>query len=1048
MATLAKFGGFGQAADKPINPACLEACLHTVSSLAQKPIREFPFMNTSSLMAVGLALTMTSLSATAADKTAVASQDSVPAATVYREVERGANHKVWQRETYERGPDGKVVTRSHKYTELASGMHYQNSQGEWQEAKEEIETAPGGAVARQGQHQVIFANNLNSYGAIDMQTPDGKRLRSNVLGLGYMDKATGQSVLIAEIQDSQGELISANQVLYPDAFKGVKADAVYKFRKASFEQDIILREKPADPEAYGMNSETTELVVITEFLNAPAATVKERRAQKAGLVGAESEPADQEVSWGVMRLGHGKAFDLNEAQDSKQPVSVQRRYEKMNGRDILLEIVPVKNVQASLRKLPLQSSRKTKLPALAAKTLALPATPLAATEQKPIHLAATAPSNEGYVLDYIQVNGTQGDYVFQGDTTYLVTDATYFNGAVITLEGGTVIKYDTRAEYASLQLWGTVNCDTSPYRPAVFTSINDNSVGENLSVAGAPTYYFSVLSINAGGAEVSLHDLRFSYLQWGLHPNWGFFRLSNVQFNHCLSAFYPENCASVLENVLMGDVEVAFGGADYTISGCNVTISGNNSQLSTDWSGAGDSTIALTNSLLLNVGVDGDATLTTDHTARLTGDASQIFQTVGGGSYYLPTNSPYRGAGSAAVGPAVLASLATKTTSAPIYVYTPGIYFGTSTNLFPLVPRDTNAVPDLGYHYTPLDYIFSPILVTNATITINTGTAVGFHGASSNGANYTYGIALSTGGNLNCLGEADRRVQMLVYNLVQEQAPTNWLAPSYGLAARWAGVELCQINSRFSDWSCFAHDATLIHAVVNTRLNLQHSQFYGGTINIADGALSSTLNIFNCLFERVGLFFEGGSTNAPVFRNNLLYGGSFEYYPSTVNSAVATDNLFDHTTIDSIFGADGLTYVGGHNAYVTNCSRLPAFASDVILSASPVYQTGTLGRYYLPANSPLINAGSTTAVQAGLYHFTTQTNQVKEAASTVDIGYHYVATDANGKPVDTDGDGLPDYLEDANGNGLFDAGDLSNWGISQFNGLSNGNGLSVFTPLK
>jgi hypothetical protein len=71
--------------------------------------------------------------------------------------------------------------------------------------------------------------------------------------------------------------------------------------------------------------------------------------------------------------------------------------------------------------------------------------------------------------------------------------------------------------------------------------------------------------------------------------------------------------------------------------------------------------------------------------------------------------------------------------------------------------------------------------------------------------------------------------------------------------------------------------------------------------------------------------------------------------------------------------------------------------------------------------STLIDAGSHFAADAGLYYFTTTTNQAEEGASTVDIGFHYVAIDpGTGKPYDYDGDGIADYGEDANCNGVPD----------------------------
>ena len=51
----------------------------------------------------------------------------------------------------------------------------------------------------------------------------------------------------------------------------------------------------------------------------------------------------------------------------------------------------------------------------------------------------------------------------------------------------------------------------------------------------------------------------------------------------------------------------------------------------------------------------------------------------------------------------------------------------------------------------------------------------------------------------------------------------------------------------------------------------------------------------------------------------------------------------------------------------------------------------------------------------GLYHFTTQTSEVPETNSPVDIGYHYVAVDDFGQPIDLNNNGIYDYLENPNG---------------------------------
>ena len=182
-------------------------------------------------------------------------QGTIPQDTPYTVVQKDANSQIWERTTYEQLSNGDVVPHVHRYQEIATGLNFKDPDtGEWEESSETIELIPGGAAARHGQHKVTFAADLATFGAIDVEMPDGQHLQSHLLGLSYFDRSSGQSVFIAQVTNSIGQLVSSNQVWYDNAFTGVKAGVRYTYTRGGFEQDVILEEQPPAPEVYGLDS--------------------------------------------------------------------------------------------------------------------------------------------------------------------------------------------------------------------------------------------------------------------------------------------------------------------------------------------------------------------------------------------------------------------------------------------------------------------------------------------------------------------------------------------------------------------------------------------------------------------------------------------------------------------------------------------------------------------------------------------------------------------------------------------------------------------------
>ena len=195
----------------------------------------------------------------------------------------------------------------------------------------------------------------------------------------------------------------------------------------------------------------------------------------------------------------------------------------------------------------------------------------------------------------------------------------------------------------------------------------------------------------------------------------------------------------------------------------------------------------------------------------------------------------------------------------------------------------------------------------------------------------------------------------------------------------------------------------------------------------------------NCLMFRVGMgLWNGDSHSERVLRNCTFFGGGFQVSRNSSGPTPVSvhDCAFDGTTIatSDYWGSDPSLSDYDYNAYTNTSDPFSIGGSHDKMGVSFNWQSSWFGDYYLPSDSVLIDAGDVTADQMGLYHFTTQTNQTPEYNFQVDMGYHYVATDQYGIPLDYNYDGIPDYIEDANGNGLVDSGEIG-WNLSGDNGL-------------
>lgn len=964
-------------------------------------------------------------------------------------IERGMHHRLWQTVSSSTDENGNMNYQTNSFTELRSGICYEED-GKWYDSVEEIELHPDGAFAQRAPHKVFFSPNLNEEGAVELISPEGMRLKGGPLGLAYYDKEKHQSVWIARIQDCKGELYSSNQVVYRDAMDGILCSVRYTYKLGSFEQDVILHEAPPAPEEYGFSSETTFLEVISDFQEIPEdftirQYVSEAKTEAGKVVGKDWE--DNQLEFGSMRMAAGKAFSLSEEESPRQltdrEIPVSKSFQITDGKNILIEGVEYHSIHPYLEVLPLKVWDEEALVQKPTSGRTFFLLPKKHETQNPMMFASSGQAlPQGVVIDYLAVTSSS-NMTFKSDTTYYVSGPVTLSGTT-TLEGGSVIKYDNVND-PGITVTGPIVTRTGPGRSVILTAKDDNSVGEILpNSTGTPSGYYGlypfVVDYLYYPVETLMSYMRFSHLNNALlYIDQSQHVLKHVQFAHCSIAVTLSSSIVSIQNGLFYDCNAMFNSSQHGGSYGNGTMNGVNLTLDDALSlNPGVVSVYLKNTIISAMPNSGwDTSSSSQVFYRSTSDG--VYSSVGEGSHYLAESS-LMNAGYTDIDSTLLSELRGKTTKPPRVLT--GV-IAEDVILGPVAYRDVDGL-DVGYHYDPLDYIACNTVVSNATLTLTNGVSFGVYGNT--------GIRLHGNSKLLSEGRPERLNRIVRSQAIQEQANVNWTSgTNLSLLSEDASSgTLSTIQLRFTDLSQLSGGRVILSGGNKlSSFSLVDCQLYNGLLSLNETVSSGCSSCFtNNLFDHVKLTL-GNSANAfsAWLYNNTFYASTNAFLPASGNTWMIYDNYFH-----SVFNTQNTNLNGRHNYngyYSPGTTRLtPNATNDIVVTSAAPFVSGDLGSFYHISSSPLVNAGSRSSANAGLYHYTTQTSNAKEGNTQVDIGFHYVGVNTSGLPWDEDGDGYPDYQEDRNGNGTFanDSGE-TDWGSSNTR-LNTSSFLFVYTPLK
>jgi hypothetical protein len=464
---------------------------------------------------------------------------------------RGPNHRVWTRVTLVTNAVGEVATRTNAYTELATGMHYQQD-GQWAESQDLIElTSDGGASAVHGPAKVHFKANLNTAGAITLTTASNRVFETRPLALVFYDAQSGRVALIAAVQNCVGELVPPNQVVYKSAF-GSLADVRLVYTKVGVESDLVLLQHPTLPA--GWDPRTTRLELWHEWIGTPSPREVSRMIHRESDAAAREAMAEPDLiehilDFGDLWLPTGSAYSSEDRAPMTAGVAattgvpdfvrrtgqipVAKSWLNLTNRAVLVEAVRWEEIEPKLQRL--SSGPQATLAGNRMECLGQLPAPMTPPFGQAINESRSVYSPNGVVLDWIGVSSSGTDYTFASGETYFVTNNGYFSGT-LTFQPNCVIKLPANAY---LLTYGSVVCNGSSGAPSILTSRDDDAFGETLpSSTHNPSYAASQAVWDYYTSGDSFHDMRIRWAHTGIQYDGSAGSVSSCVFELCETGVY------------------------------------------------------------------------------------------------------------------------------------------------------------------------------------------------------------------------------------------------------------------------------------------------------------------------------------------------------------------------------------------------------------------------------------------------------------------------------------------------------------------------------